>query len=235
MSNSLQVTDEALLALYKENADIGLEDTSMGAVWPILKLTQKGSENELADGQHSAIGKFYHTATKEQYTSVTCHILYINQAYLPNFEKTQEKLNYIVAGVMTDDFTPFVLFIKGKSLQPFWNFQKDVREYVKNPKTPVPLFALTVQLTSEKADAGKWGKIQTIVPTVVKNGSVPVLVTDRAIFDRLKEMSGKAKEGVRQMLAGNAGPSVLAEEKQPVVEDVPSDVTPEDVEPLPFE
>lgn len=217
IGNALTTNDE-LLELFKQNAGVGTEDIEETGGWPQLKLTHKLSELELIDGQFAKPGMFYHSLTKKQYKSIRAHILYMNMAYLPNFNKTGEQMNYVLAGVLIEEgqFIPFITYIKGKSLQSFWAFQKEVSSYVKHPKTPVPLFAIEVEFSVGEASTEKFGKIKTIEIRVVKDDAgTPSVVSTVEIFQKLKSMVDNARQAVRSLLGSNAGPDVLQEVKKP--------------------
>lgn len=162
----LAVKDPAVLEMFKQNASLGTEEMGEAGEFPILKLTTSMSrDNILANGESAKVGMFYHKLTKKEYKEIQGHVLYIKKTDLPDFNnKDIKKMTYVVGGLMDDDGEqlPFIMFVKGFSLQNMWAFQKDLSTIVSSKTMPVPMFALNVTIKVEKRPHEKFKTVDTV-------------------------------------------------------------------------
>lgn len=188
MTKALTTQSAEVAQFFSEHAREGTEDMGAGALPAFLKVTGGLSDNKLLNGEPSKVGRLYHTALKKDFERVSAHILYVRKCRLPNFNKTEQKLNYLVGGFLTVEQVPFVLYIKGLGLQPFWDYQKEMGECIVNQK--VPLFAQNVVISSIKRDGNVSGKVKHIdVPLISleKNAEgIPLYETNLDILRTLQ-------------------------------------------------
>ena len=200
----LAIKDPAVLDLFKQNAGVGTEDMGGVGELPILKVTTSMSQdNILANGEPSRVGMFYYKPLKKEYKEVKATLLYIRKAELPDFtNKEIKKMTYIVGGLFTTDEDgelPFILFVKGFSLQNMWDFQKDLSPIVSSKTMPVPMLALKVTIKTTKRPHPKFKTVDTIA-----------FVIERDNKDRLNSLIGmvsKSKELTDIVMAQSNGTS----------------------------
>lgn len=190
LSQMVQIKQSSELSkMYTESALIGADN--LAGELPILKVHSAGksTKNELVDGTEPKDGAFFYKPTKEQYDGVTCHILTISRGFRASGIDNKIIFNQVVGGVIIDAgaMKPFVMYMTGLKLKPLWEFGKVVSGYTRMKPIPVPMFALTVKMTTEKV-TNNYGKSWIIKFEVVKteDGS-PVLVMDPAEFQFLKD------------------------------------------------
>ncbi len=202
MTNDLTNINEELKHFFSEHAQEGTEDMGAGTLLPLLKVTGGLSDNKLMNGEQSKTGMLYHSGLKEEFKSVHASILYVKKCRLPDFNKTKQQLNYVIGGFLTEEQAPFVMFIKGLALRPFWDYQKEMNDCVIIQK--VPLFAQKVIITSIKRDANVAGKTKHIdVPLITlektKNG-MPMIETRLEVLRVLQLGIEKVKTSISAMI-----------------------------------
>lgn len=226
--------NEMLKQLYAASAGIGTEN--LAASVPLLKIhsTGKSSTNELADGSEPNNGWFFYTKTQEQFQTVNCHIVAISRGYRTEGmadPKTQEKRSVfttLMAGTIIKEETlmPFYFYLSGKKLQGMWDFGKEASQYTRNKQLQIPLFALTVKLSTvqEKTD---YGKTWVLKMDIVKDETgFPVLVDDEKTFKRLLASVERAKQTMDNIIQASEIGGPKEEVLQPLGEDQKSAVIP---------
>lgn len=207
----LAIKDPAVLDLFKQNAGVGTEDMGGVGELPILKLTTSMSQdNILANGDPSRVGMFYYKPLKKEYREVKATILYIRKAELPDFtNKEIKKMTYIVGGLFTTDEDgelPFILFVKGFSLQNMWDFQKDLSPIVSSKTMPVPMLALKVTIKTTKRSHPKFKSVDTIAFVIERDNKGHLVVeTDSDRLNSLIGMVAKSKELIDIVMAQSNG------------------------------
>jgi hypothetical protein len=171
---------------YKENARVGTENvTQEDLPMPMLKLVQRTSDLELANGGRPAFGKFYYTANKQEYDTFPCYFLgfskfeqvTFNTKGLSDDKKIYETV-YRFTGVSADLRLPYQLVCRGAALNQAKNFLGNV---VASKK---PMFALPV-IMEPKIIQGQMG------PFAVMIFRVQPVETDMEKLGRLKAMTAK--------------------------------------------
>jgi len=225
VQNQLQAisNDQALVDMYKSNAEVG------GSL-PLLKVHTlgKSTKNELADGSQPKDGWFFYKPTGEQFETLTCHILTISRGYVTPDMNNKDKFNQILAGVIVDEkgLKPFLMYMTGTKLSNMWDFGKDARKYTKAKPFPIPMFALTVNLTTE-TKATQFGKSWIINFEIEKNeDNSPVLITDPGLFQALKDMVGEVKETIENLINKKS-----SEEEATTIKAEPVDINQENTDP----
>lgn len=212
--NSLSILsqDEELAAMYSEASKIGAEN--LGGALPMLKVhaTGKSSKNELPDGTEPTDGNFFYTPTAEEFESVNVHILTISRGYkAEGIEATADGskkmvYNQLIGGMLIDgnDYKPFIMYVTGKKLQAMWDFGKEAGKYTRKKPIGIPMFALTVNLSTEKV-SNSFGKSWIIKFDLQRNedGS-PVLVMDKGKFQFLKDSVFEMQEQIDSIIAAKA-------------------------------
>jgi hypothetical protein len=122
-----------------------------------------------------------------------------------------------MGGIIIDEseYKPFLMYINGLKCQPMWKFGREASEYTRSG---IPMFALTVKLTTTqvKSDFGmKWVPVFEIVK---ENGS-PILVLDMETFTMLKNGVVKLERDIVSLIEAKASeeegqvlPSIQEEE-----------------------
>lgn len=193
MTNELALKDKDLLDLYRADAAIGTEDAGESGVYPMVKITAALSkENILFDGSASHIGKLYHTELKQEFDSLKANICYIGRFMLPDFTTKEPKLTYVVGAVMADN-RPFVMFVKGYSLQNMWQFLGEVGT-LRN-RFQIPMYPLSVTISSVERPHEKFKSVNVFKFSIerTKDG-IPTLESDFNRASALKELASKFKE-----------------------------------------
>lgn len=195
-----QVVSGDLADFYKQNASVGSEEISGGKL-PLLKIHQTGkSKGELQDGSEPTNGFFYYSPTQEQFEKVEVHILSISRGYYakPLEGSGKDKVfTQLMGGVIIDgkEYKPFIMYLTGLKLQPLWTFGREIiAPFTKNPRFPIPMFALIVELGSEKVDT-KFGK--SYIPTfkLKKNDKgQAVIVNDAGLSQYLLDSVSTVKD-----------------------------------------
>ena len=212
VKSALSIPEE-MKGLYEESKNVGA--ANLGQSLPLLKVHYANqSKNELDDGSEPENGNFFHTETKQQFKEVDCHILSISRGYRSEkpagmVKPGENSLQYqqLLSGILVEadlPTTPFMMFVKGLSLAPMWDFGKDARKYTKG-KNPVPLFALRVKLTAvqEKSTAGN--KVWVTHYEIVRNkDGQPLLLSDAGNFSFIKEKVKDVEEVMDSIVANKA-------------------------------
>ncbi len=206
-----------LAKMYADNAALGADN--LGGSLPLLKVhaVGKSTKNELADGSEPKDGWFFYKPTGEEFEEISCHILTISKGFkAPGLTDGKEVFNQIAGGIFNDggEYKPFLLYLTGLKLSYMWEFGKEAAKYTRG-KPPIPMFVLTVKLTTEKI-ANSYGKSWIINFTIEKAGNGELkLVLDEGEFQFLKdsvsEMEEKIAMLIQKKISGNQ-----AEESTPV-------------------
>ena len=196
--------DKELVDLYNANADAGSEH--LASELPVLKVHAlgKSTENHLPDGSEPNDGWFFYKKTQQQYQYITAHILSISRPFRSEgIDGKKNVFNQLMTGIITNDEgnKPFVMYVTGTKLERMWNFGKAAAKFVRAKPIAIPLFALTIRLTTEKIDT-KYGKSWVINFEIVidENGS-PAVVTDKGKFEFLRNMVDMLGETVENIIA----------------------------------
>ncbi len=186
----LNVSPE-LAQLYTENAEVGA--ANLGGELPQLKIHSvgKSSTNELAEGGEPKDGWFFYSATAEQFEKPVCHILNISRGYRADgLEGKKDVFHQLVGGVIVDGktFKPFIFYFTGTKLNKLWDFGTEAGKYKRLKPVPIPMFALFVELGTEKYETTKFGKVWVPTFKILKTESgFPLIVTDAGEFNFLKD------------------------------------------------
>jgi len=181
-----------LADMYNQSAKLGSEN--LGGNSPQLKVHKQGksTSNELPDGTEPEDGYFFYTPTQEQFETIDVHILTISRGYrAKSLEAGKEpKFNQIIGGIDAECQRPFILYMSGKRLSPMWEFGKIAQKYTRAKPFAIPMFALTIRLSTheEKATDPKFGKSWVIDFEILKNpDGTPKLVMDEGKFAFLRD------------------------------------------------
>ena len=206
----LAISDTMRL-LFQENAEVGSKNLS--GELPLLKVHAAGrsQKNELADGSEPKDGAFFYKPTREQFDSVIVHILSVSRGFrAEGLEDKKDIFNQIVSGVIVDgaELKPFTMYFTGLKLQNLWNFGKEASAYTKAKPVPVPMFALTVKLTTKKV-AHKFGKSWVVEFEILRQeGGAPIVVTDEGLFVYLKDNVEIVEGTINTLIDSKAGEKV---------------------------
>ena len=205
MNSAIQIISKnnELMKMYKDNAKVGSDN--LGGSSPLLKVhtAGKSSNNELADGSEPNNGWFFYKPTREQFENITCHILTISKGFrTKGFEENKDDVfNQIVSGVITNNNStkPFILYLTGLKLAKMWDFGKEASAYTNMRPVPVPMFALTVKLSTVK-EKTKYGNVWLIDFEIVKDESgMPKVLTDEGEFVYYRDMVSTAEDMVSSL------------------------------------
>jgi hypothetical protein len=188
-----------VMDVFKEDAKAGLEDVNLSGTIPQIKLTHKQSDTKLMDGSSATPGKFFYTMTKEEASTVDVHILYMRNADLPSFNKANLQLNIVLAGMIAETKLPFIMYVKGLSLRPMWDLQKEINSFVSHPNRPIPMYALVIRLSTQIRESKEYGK-QTVMQFDIlrdEKGN-PAIETNMEIIQKIKQQLVNAKEMVNR-------------------------------------
>lgn len=205
-----------LAQMYAENAQVGAENIA-GSL-PLLKVHQVGkSKNTLSSGGEPENGNFFYQQTGEEFKEVLIHVLTISRGFkAPGLNgEGDDKFNQILGGCIIEEgnFKPFIMYFTGKKLKNLWEFGKEAAKYTHKKPLPIPMFALTVKLTSEKKD-NNYGYSFVVNFEIVKNedGS-PSLIMDPGIFTYIRDNVEDVAGTINSLIAAKAS----AEEAEEVV------------------
>ncbi len=178
-----------LSKLYSESANMGANNLS--GELPVLKVfTQGKSQSKLADGSKPKDGSFYYKPQQRQFDGITAHILTISRGFkAEGMDGKKEVFNQIVGGMIIDgtDLLPFIMYFTGKKLQNMWNFGKEAGKYTKMKPTPIPMFALTVKLSTQ-SETNDFGESWLVNFEIVKQSEgFPEVVVDPSEFQFLRD------------------------------------------------
>ena len=182
--------NKELADMYRENAKAGAEN--LGGALPQLKVhaAGKSSTNELSDGTEPNDGFFFYKPTGEQFKELECHILTISRGYRAGgFQGKENVFHQILGGAIIDgeELKPFIMYFTGTRLSNLWDFGKEASKYTHAKPLPIPMFALTVKLSTESVK-NNFGKNWIIRFEIVKTeDGDPKLVTDPKLFTILRE------------------------------------------------
>jgi hypothetical protein len=197
----------ALASMYNESARLGADN--LGGSLPQLKVHALGrsSSNQLADGSEPNDGYFFYAPTQEQFKEVTCHILTISRGYrAEGFQGKQNVFHQLLGGVIVNDgqVKPFTMFFTGTRLSKLWEFGKEAGKYTHAKPVSIPMFALTVKLTTESVK-NDFGKSWVINFEIVKDqDGNPELILDPKFFNLLKDNVGTLEDTIASLLDAKA-------------------------------
>lgn len=208
-SNELEMlrSNSDLALMYQENSKVGSEN--LGGETPQLKVHATGrSNNELADGSEPMDGYFFYKPTAEQFKSVDIHVLTISKGFrAPAIEEGKpDVFNQIMGGVIIDngEYKPFIMYFTGLKLSNLWEFGKLAAKYTRAKPIGIPMFALTIRLTTEKK-ANNYGKSWIVNFEIVKNDNgSPKLVLDETVFKFLKSNVAGIEEMISALIEAKA-------------------------------
>lgn len=209
-----------LVKMYRDNAELGSENLS-GSL-PLLKIHKAGrSKNELADGSEPEDGYFFYKQDGSQYEKIDCHILSISRGFrAPGMDnrKKDKIFNQLMGGVIIEkdgDLKPFLTYITGLKLAPMWEFGKEASKYTKRSRFPIPLFALSVKLTT-KSEKHQYGESWIVNFEIVKNeDGTPVIVTDEGLFVYLKDHVSTIQETMERIITAKSGEDTYEDAPHP--------------------
>lgn len=192
----------ALAELFMKNAKVGSEN--LGQSLPLLKIQSAGKsqENLLSDGKEATDGFFYYKPTKEQFEVVKCHILTISRGFRADGYKGKKNVfNQILSGVIVNEgrFAPFMMYFTGTKLQSLWQFGKDASLYTKAKPIPVPIFALTVLMSSEKVKTD-YGTSWIPKFEIVKVNDFPIVIQDEKLFMKLRDHVSMVEDSIEALI-----------------------------------
>ncbi len=204
----IKVEDNTELAqMYKDNALVGAENLS--GELPLLKVHTQGksSTNLLADGSKPQDGYFFYKPLGTEYKTLDAHILTISRGFrAKGLEQkgAEDKIvfNQIIGGVFKEgnEYRPFLMYMSGKKLQPMWDFGKEASKYTRAKPIPVPMFALTVKLTTE-SEKNDFGESWLVKFKIEEENGAPVLITDPGEFTFLKDNVQTVADTIAQIIA----------------------------------
>ncbi len=212
--------NSALAGMYQESSNVGSENLS--GETPQLKIHSAGrsKNNILFDGSTPADGAFFYKPTAQQYKEVNVHILTVSRGFrAPALEEGKpDVFNQIVGGLIIDgtEFKPFLMYFTGTKLNNLWEFGKTAQKYTKAKPFSIPMFALTVKLTTESIPT-KFADAWIINFEIVKdpNGG-PKLIMDETTFGYVKNHV----EGLEDMIKAIIDSKEINKEPE-AIEEVP--------------
>ena len=199
--------DPELVNMYKNSADVGADNLS--GELPLLKVFSAGrSVAELKDGKEPTNGWFFYKPTLQQFETVTCHVLTISHGFTAEgmvdkkTGKSVRKFNQVMGGVIEDgqSMLPFVMYFTGMKLSRLWEFGKEARKYTKLKPVPIPMFALTVKMSTEQV-MSDYGKVWVVNFEVIKKDDVPIVIKDQTMFSYLKEKVTAIEDTIESLIA----------------------------------
>lgn len=200
--------NEELAKMYRDNAEVGA--SNLQGTLPLLKVHQvgKSSTNTLANGGQPTDGSFFYKVTAEEFKEVKCHVLTISRGYRSEGLNEDKKpiFNQILGGVIIDgsEFKPFLMYFTGKKLQNLWDFGKEAGKYTHAKPVPVPMFALTVKLTTEHVK-NSFGMSWLVNFAIEKDESGnPIVVTDPGLFQFLRDHVTSVEETINNLISAKA-------------------------------
>lgn len=209
-----------LAQLYNSAATIGTENLGGGEL-PVLKIHSvgKSQNNELSDGNEPQDGYFFYKPDGSQYGGIEAHILTVSRGfYAPAIEEGKDPVfNQILGGVIRDsgEYKPFIFYLTGKKLQPWWEFAKTINKYTKKKPVAVPMFALPIKMTTSKSPTEKYGKVWIVDFELVKGeDKEPLSVSDIGEFTYLRDMA----QTLDEMIAGFVNNREIKKDTTQVVE-----------------
>lgn len=200
------VTDKELAEFFGDDVEVGTEDMGDVGQLPIIKITHPMALVKdkdayiLGNGSHAEMGTFYHTERKEQMSEVKVNIMYVGQFELPSYESEKEtKMTYVFGGIMQDDNSPFISFVRGMSLQNVWSFNGEVTN-IRN-RFKVPMYALNVTMKLDKRTSDKYGETTVYKFEIDRDKKgLPVIEKDLGRLTFIKDHIQDIKSRIRQMV-----------------------------------
>lgn len=195
-----------LAKMYSESSQVGADNLS--GELPLLKVHSvgKSTKNELSDGTEPKDGWFFYKPTGEQFETVRCHILTISKGFRAEGMEKKMIFNQVIGGVIMDgaEMKPFIMYMTGLKLSPMWDFGKAASKYTKMKPISIPMFALTVNMKTEKV-ANNYGKSWIINFEIMKHedGS-PELVMDPGEFQFLKDHVEMVEDTIESLITAKA-------------------------------
>ena len=186
------VVTAEMQAEFTKNATIGSEELGGGKL-PLLKIYKRGrSQSELESGDEPNDGWYFYGPNKSQYERVTCHFLKVSRGFYAEpleGSNKDKQFNQILGGMMVDngEYLPFIMYLTGMKLAPFWKFTREDIAPLTKGKMPIPMFALAIEMGSQEEDS-KFGK--NWVPTfklLKDEASNPLVVSDMGLFAFLRD------------------------------------------------
>lgn len=232
-----------LAKLYGESANLGSQNLQ-GTI-PMLKVHTVGKSvgNELTNGKEPNDGWFFLTGSQEQFENPICHILTISKGFKSEGMadkktgvKGADKFNQILGGVIIDgtEYKPFIMYFTGIKLSRLWDFGKEVNKYTHAKPVGIPMFALTVKLSTERVKHD-YGSSYAVNFDIEKKGDFPELVTDAGQFVFLRDNLKTMEETIESLINLKSTEEVkeVSEYEDIIVPD-DNDAPPEMGEDLPF-
>lgn len=196
-------TNEELMKMYKESAKIG--SANIGTGIPYLKIHSAGrsDKNVLANGEEPRDGHFYYKPTKQSFETIGCHILSISKGfYADGYKGKKHVFNQILAGLIQTegDLLPFIMHFTGTRLNKMWEFGKEASQYTKSKELPIPMFALTVKLSTEKLKT-EYGSNWVINFDIKRyeDGS-PVVILDPILFSKIRDRVETVENSIEELV-----------------------------------
>ncbi|QGH72343.1 MAG: hypothetical protein [Podoviridae sp. ctg2L5] len=200
--------NDNLAQMYKDSAKMGSENLSQEL--PLLKIhsTGRSTANELANGKEPNDGYFFYKPTREQFKEVTVHILTISRGFrAEGLEGKQDVFHQVLSGVIVDngEMKPFMMYFTGIKLSNLWAFGKEASAYTKAKPVPIPMFALTVKLTTSK-EKHSYGTSWVVQFEIIKDKKgVPEVITDEGTFVFLKDSIETVEETISSLISARTG------------------------------
>lgn len=193
-------SDHDLAKMYNDNALVGAENLSGNS--PTLSIFTAGkSQTRLANGKKPTDGFFYYKPTQEEFAELNVHIFSISHGFQAKGMKRSDGtipmvFNQLMTGVFITaekEMKPFVMYLTGKKLNPMWEFGKEASLYTKRKPVAIPMFALTVKLTT-KEETNEYGMSWVPVFEILKENGEPIVPTDLGEFVYLRDLVDGGKQ-----------------------------------------
>jgi len=148
------------------------------------------------------------TGSQEQFENPVCHILTISRGFKSEGMadkktgiKGADKFNQILGGVIVDgtEYKPFIMYFTGIKLSKLWDFGKEVNKYTHAKPVGIPMFALTVKLSTERVKHD-YGSSYAVNFAIQKKGDFPELVTDAGQFVFLRDSLKTMEETIESLI-----------------------------------
>lgn len=182
--------NEELAKMFNSSANVGADN--LAGELPLLKVHQAGksTRNELSTGGRPNDGWFFYKLTGEQFESIDCHVLTISKGFrAEGLQEGKNVFNQILGGVIINEgqLKPFVMYFTGLKLKNLWEFGKQASKYTHLKPVAIPMFALTIKLTTEQV-TNNFGESWIVNFEIVKDeDGTPNLVTDPGEFAFLRD------------------------------------------------
>ena len=224
--------DPELMKMYKDNAGVGAKNLS--GELPLLKIFSAGkSKAELADGKRPIDGWFFYKPTQSQYETITCHILTISHGYRAEGmvnqktgKKDEPKFNQLMGGVIIDggELRPFIMYFTGLKLSKLWEFGKEAGKFTKMKPVPIPMFALTVKMGTERVQ-NSYGESWVATFEIVKSPEgLPIVVTDSMLFEYLRDHVDTLEDTISSVIDAKSTEEQIPEKIESVPVNEPDDI-----------